>query len=355
MKDWKWQQQHAIRDVDTLRRRLPWLESDIAATIDYFKLQITPYYLDLIENTDDPDDPIALQCIPQNQELNRQSAELSDPIGDRTRRTNPVKGIVHRYPDRALLLATPICSSYCRFCFRREIVSHNENHLTTLEQQRAINYIENHSEIREVILSGGDVLIFDDDKLLNLLRQLSTISHLRSIRIHSRFPVFNPYRLTDSLIAALDTLEKPLWLVTHVNHHREVTDDFKLRIKALIRATGIGVLNQGVLLKGVNDDIETLKALAYALNDAGIKPYYMHYPDLALGTGHFRPSLEKSRQLFKSLKGQLSGYLIPDLILDIPKGHGKISLTESFIENTTESSITVRSPLSANTRHYSIP
>lgn len=332
-KSWVWQQQKAIRRFDQLRALVPWLEAGVDATARYFNLAITPYYLSLIDRTN-PNDPLAQMVIPSRRELVWQPEELPDPIGDRTVNEDmnnaPTRAIVHRYPDRCLLFLTPTCASYCRYCFRREIVSKAENLFPTDLVQESIAYIRATTAIKEVILSGGDPLTLQDQKLGGVLAQLDSIEHLRAIRLHSRFPVFNPFRVTDELCRIFDELRHPVWMVVHVCHPREVTPEFEAAMRKLRRA-GVGLLNQSVLLARVNDDVETLKELSYRLASCGVKPYYLHYMDLAQGTSHFRVPIFKAMDLMKQLRGHLSGYMIPELILDIPSGYGKIRMEHSFV------------------------
>ena len=335
---WTWQQQHAIRDFAKLRQLLPWVQEGVESTAQHFQFQVTPYYFGLIDKTD-PNDPIAKICIPTKSEMEWQPEELPDPIGDRTKNmdmdNSPTRAIVHRYPDRCLLFLTPLCSSYCRYCFRREIVSKTENNFNTELVDKSIEYIANTPELKEVILSGGDPLTVSDKKLLGVLERLAAIPHIRSLRIHTRFPVFNPFRITDELAAGFEKLAKPLWLMVHVTHPREVSPEFKAAMKKLQRA-GVALLNQAVMVRGCNDNVETLKELSYKLAEAGVKPHYIHTMDLAQGTSHFRVPLEQSRAIMKQLRGHLSGHLIPTLILDIPGGYGKIPLEESFVKEIKE-------------------
>lgn len=331
---WTWQQQNAVRDFGKLKVLLPWVESNVEQTSQHFQFQVTPYYFQLIDRND-PNDPIAKICIPTNAEMTWQPEERPDPIGDRTKNedmdNSPTRAIVHRYSDRCLLFLTPLCSSYCRYCFRREIVSKSENSFNTELVDKSIDYIQHTPELKEVILSGGDPLTIGDKKLISVLQRLAAIPHIRTLRIHTRFPVFNPFRVTDELANGLSALEKPMWLMVHVTHPREVTPEFKQAMKKLQRA-GVGLINQGVLVKGCNDDVEILKELSYKLSDCGVLPHYMHTMDLAQGTSHFRVPLDEARAIMKQLRGHLPGHLIPNLILDIPGGYGKIPLEESFVK-----------------------
>jgi len=335
---WVWQQQRAIRRFDQLRALVPWLEAGAEATAAHFNLTITPYYFSLIDRTD-PRDPLGRMVIPSRRELVWQPEELPDPIGDRTVNEDmnnaPARAIVHRYPDRCLLFLTPTCSSYCRYCFRREIVGKAENLFPADLVEEGIAYIRATAAIKEVILSGGDPLTVRDQRLGRALAQLDGIDHLRAIRLHSRFPVFNPFRVTDELCALFEGLRHPVWMVVHVCHPREVTPELEAALRKLRRA-GVGLLNQSVLLRGVNDDVETLKELSYRLAACGVKPYYLHHLDLAQGTSHFRVPILEAMDLMKQLRGHLSGYMIPELVLDLPSGYGKIRLESSFVREVRE-------------------
>jgi lysine 2,3-aminomutase len=356
--NWTWQQSNAIRSFDELKARFPWIERDVEKTSKYFNFQVTPYYLDLID-PNNPDDPIGRMILPTNNEIVFQPEELEDPIGDRVNsedlHNSPMKTIVHRYEDRCLLFLTPLCSSYCRYCFRREIVSKPENMFSKDLIDAGLDYIRSHTEIKEVIFSGGDPLLVSDSKLAPILKELDAIPHLRSIRFHTRFPVFNPFRVTDELCSMLSALTKPVAMVVHVCHPNEVTAEFISATTKLIQSKVI-LLNQGVLLKGVNDSLPVMKELCYKLAEAHVKPYYIHYMDLAQGTSHFRIPILDAMELFKSLRGHISGYLIPQLILDIPGGYGKIPLEHSFIHtiNTVDgkTEILVESPTTGKFLKY---
>jgi lysine 2,3-aminomutase len=238
-----------------------------------------------------------------------------------------VHGIVHRYPDRVLLTPVMACPVYCRFCFRREQVGAGA--LTPDRLDAALGYIRRHSEIREVILSGGDPLALSPRRLGAIIAALGAIPHIESIRIHSRVPAADPARITPDLVAALKG-DVPVWLVLHCNHPRELSENVRAAIRTLVDS-GIPMLAQTVLLKGVNDDAATLEALMRALIRNRVKPYYLHHGDLARGTGHFRTSLDAGRALVKALRGRLSGIAQPTYVLDIPGGHGKVPAGPAYL------------------------
>ncbi len=331
--DWTWQQSNAIKDLSELREKIPWLELGVEQTSKVFQFQVTPYYLSLLD-LKNPQDPLAKICLPSLAELHWREGELADPIGDRVvdqqMNHKPAPCIVHRYPDRCLLFLTPLCSSYCRYCFRREMVAKPENTFSANEFEESLMYIEKTSSLREVIFSGGDPLLYSDEKLKKVLVRLSRVPHLRALRLHTRFPIFNPFRVTDDLVALFKSLNKPVIFMVHTMHPREITPELKQAFQKL-RGAGVTLLNQSVLVKGCNDDVETLKELSYALCEQGVVNQYLHVMDLARGTSHFRVPLEKAQKLIRELRGRLSGHLIPQLMLDIPGGFGKIPVENSLI------------------------
>jgi lysine 2,3-aminomutase len=271
--------------------------------------------------------PLALQVVPQAAELKVKENELIDPIGDE--RFSPIEGLTHRYADRVLLKPTHLCAMYCRFCFRRYKVSEAQHNLSTQKLDAALRYIESHEEIREVILTGGDPMILSDRKLAVISERLAKITHVRLLRIHSRILSANPRRITPELIQIFKNSGKSVWFVSHINSHQELTGDARAAASILID-NGIPVLNQAVLLKGVNDQLDSLLTLLQQLIELRIQPYYLHYPDLAKGTSHFRIPLSRALELMKGLRGRLPGYAIPDLVVDIPGGEGKVVLNPEW-------------------------
>lgn len=291
-----------------------------------FSMAITPQVLDLIDPSD-VDDPIARQYVPSSAELVTTAEELVDPIGDDS--FEAVPGVVHRYPDRVLLKPLHVCSVYCRFCFRREKVGPGAEHLSTDQLNRAFDYIRDHEEIWEVILTGGDPLILHPRRLNEITDTLSNIKHVGIVRIHSRIPIADSSRITSGLIDAL-RIEKPLYLIVHCNHPAELTDDVR-RATALFVDAGIPVLSQSVLLRGVNDDPKTMEKLMRSLVLLRIKPYYLHHGDLARGTSHFRTTIEEGREIMRALRGRVSGLCQPAYVLDIPNGMGKVPIGPSYL------------------------
>ena len=278
----------------------------------------------------DPNDPIARQFIPTAAELLITPEELADPIGDGAH--SPVKGIVHRYPDRVLLLPTHACASYCRFCFRRETVGPGGAGMLSAEDlDAAMTYIAGDQAIWEVILTGGDPLVLSPAKLGAIMDRLARIEHVKIVRLHSRVPAVAPERVTDALVAALKRSGKTTYVALHANHARELTDEARAACAMIIDA-GMPMLSQTVLLRGVNDDVTVLGALMRAFVETRIKPYYLHHADLAPGTSHLRLTLAEGQALMRGLRGTYSGLCQPTFVLDIPGGHGKAPVGPNYVE-----------------------
>jgi lysine 2,3-aminomutase len=284
-----------------------------------YALALPPALAGLIDPAD-PNDPITRQFLPDTRELTPVPGELADPIGDAAH--SPVEGIVHRYPDRVLLKLLAACPVYCRFCFRRETVGEGEAALSPAAIDRALAYIAERPGIWEVILTGGDPLALSPRRLAALARRLDTIPHVKILRVHTRMPVAVPDRIDAALIEALKASGKTVYVALHANHPRELTPAACAACDRLIDA-GIPMLGQTVLLRGVNDDVQTLATLMRAFVEARVKPYYLHHPDLAPGTAHFRLSIEEGQRLVAGLLGRVSGLCQPIYVLDIPGGFGK--------------------------------
>ncbi|WP_144187056.1 lysine-2,3-aminomutase-like protein [Elioraea rosea] len=296
----------------------------LAAVEARYAIAVTPHVAGLIDRTD-PHDPIAAQYIPHPSEAVTGDDEHPDPIGDDAK--SPVRGIVHRYPDRALLKPLLACPVYCRFCFRRESVGPDGGVLGEAELEAAYDYIRARPAIREVILTGGDPLMLSARRLGAILRALEAIPHVELLRIHTRVPVAEPSLVKPALAAALQT-EKPLWLILHANHARELNAQALAAIAAIRRA-GVPILSQSVLLAGVNDSEAALEALLRALVAARVKPTYLHHLDPAPGTARFRVPLSRGRALIKALRGRLPGHALPTYVVDLPGGAGKVPVAES--------------------------
>jgi lysine 2,3-aminomutase len=301
---------------------------EIAAVAARYAVAVTPSLLDLIDPTD-PDDPIARQFLPDARELTATPTERPDPIGDDV--FAPVKGIVHRYPDRVLLTPILHCPVYCRFCFRRERVGGQEAVLDAAALATALDYIRQHREVWEVVITGGDPLMLPVGRIAELVRTLDAIGHVEVIRFHSRVPVSDPARIDPALVAALETHHAALWLAIHCNHPRELAPATVAACRRLAGA-GIPLIGQTVLLKGVNDDPAVMEALMRAMVRNRIKPYYLHHLDLAPGTDHFRTGIAEGQAIMRHLRGRVSGLCQPTYVLDIPGGHGKAPIGPVYLE-----------------------
>jgi lysine 2,3-aminomutase len=303
------------------------------AVAERYAITISPAIAGLIDRND-PNDPIARQFVPDGAELEVTPEERDDPIGDLAH--SPVEGIVHRYPDRVLLKAVHVCPVYCRFCFRREMVG--PQGLGTLSPEamdKAFAYIAEHREIWEVILTGGDPLVLSPRRLSEIMERLAEIDHVKIVRFHTRVPVVEPHRINAELIAALKESGKTTYVALHANHPRELTGDARAACGRLVDA-GIVMISQSVLLKGINDDPDTLADLMRAFVETRIKPYYLHHPDLAPGTSHFRLSIEEGQALVAGLRGRVSGLCQPAYILDIPGGYGKAVIGPNAVRKTED-------------------
>lgn len=277
-------------------------------------------------------DPVAAQYIPQSAELIESADERRDPIGDHAH--SPVKGIVHRYPDRVLYKVTSVCPVYCRYCFRKTMVGPEGETLRKAERQAALDYIAGRSEIWEVILTGGDPLMLSPRRLEMELQALEAMDHVQVIRLHSRCPVADPARIDAAMVAALSRT-KATYLVMHINHPQDITPDVRRAVEALRRG-GIMLLSQSVLLRGVNDDAAVLETLFRDLVSMGVKPYMLHHPDKAPGTAHFRVSIADGQRLMRALRGRVSGLCLPEYMLDIPGGYGKVPLTPPYCQPVSD-------------------
>jgi lysine 2,3-aminomutase len=303
--------------------------AELEAVAARYAIAVTPAVAALIDPAD-PADPIGLQYLPSPEELEQAPNEKTDPIGDGVH--SPVKGIVHRYPDRLLLTATHACAVYCRFCFRREVVGPGgAGGLTAAELDAALAYIAGHPEVWEVILTGGDPLVMSPRRIEDLVRRIADIPQVRILRVHTRLPVADPERVSDALVSALSGSRLRLAVGVHVNHARELTPAADA---ALARLAGAGalLLSQTVLLKGINDRVEVLGDLMRALVERGVRPYYLHHPDPAPGTARFRVSITEGQALVRGLRGRYSGLCQPSYVLDIPGGFGKVPAGPAWIE-----------------------
>ena len=302
---------------------------EIARVERRYAVAMTPALAALVDRSD-PDDPIARQFVPDGRELDIRPDELADPIGDNAH--SPVTGIVHRYPDRVLFKPVSVCPVYCRFCFRREMVGPDKDGaLSETETINALDYIRTHKEIWEVVVTGGDPLMMSPRRIRQITDAVGLIPHVKTLRWHTRIPVADPERITDALADALDADQLSVVVAVHVNHARELSQTVRAALRRLSHR-GVMLVSQSVLLRGVNDNLETLGDLMRGLVEAGVKPYYLHHPDLAPGTSHFRVGVEEGRALVQSLRDTVSGLCVPTYVIDIPGGVSKAVATLSDVK-----------------------
>jgi lysine 2,3-aminomutase len=313
-----------------------------------YAVAISPALAALIDPAD-PTDPIARQFVPSRAELDQTPGERADPIGDGAH--SPVPGIVHRYPDRVLLKVVHVCPVYCRFCFRREVVGPaGIGTLSAAELASALDYIASRREIWEVILTGGDPLVLSPRRMGEIMGRLAQIEHVKIVRLHTRVPVAEPERIDDRLVRAITASAKTTYVALHANHPRELTAAARRACGRLIDA-GIAMVSQTVLLRGINDNPDTLAELMRAFVEARIKPYYLHHPDLAPGTARFRLTIAEGLQLVSALRGRISGLCQPTYILDIPGGHGKIPIDSGRVFARGDGTYTVIDPQGGEHRY----
>jgi lysine 2,3-aminomutase len=328
--DWHWQLKHRITTAEQLQRLMPTLtpEEFAGAKLANHKLAlaITPYFFNLIDPTDE-NCPIRWQVIPRIEETHTATWEMSDPCGEDSH--SPVPGLVHRYPDRVLFLVTDRCAAYCRYCTRSRLVSNASGYDFHPEFDKQIEYVATHPEIRDVLLSGGDPLLFSDEKLEHLLSRLRAIPHVEFLRIGTRIPVFLPQRITPALCAMLKKYH-PLFISVHSNHPRELTAEVRDALGRLADA-GIPLGNQSVLLRNVNDDPEIMKAQVQKLLMCRVKPYYLYQCDLISGSAHLRTSVRKGLEVMEALRGHTTGYAIPTYVIDAPGGGGKVPIGPEYV------------------------
>jgi len=339
--NWRWQLQHRITSVEQLQRLMPTLtpEEFAGATLANHKLAlaITPYFFNLIDAADE-NCPIRWQVIPRVEETYTARWEMSDPCGEDSH--SPVAGLVHRYPDRVLFLVTDRCAAYCRYCTRSRLVSNASGYDFHPQFDKQIEYIRNHREVRDVLLSGGDPLLFSDERLEHLLSQLRAIPHLEFLRIGTRIPIFLPQRITPELCAMLKKYH-PLFVSIHSNHPRELTTEVRDALGRLADA-GIPLGNQSVLLRNVNDDVTVMKALVQKLLMCRVKPYYLYQCDLISGSAHLRASVRKGLEIMENLRGHTTGYAIPQYVIDAPDGGGKVPVNPDYILSRDDDRVIIR-------------
>jgi lysine 2,3-aminomutase len=339
--DWRWQLKHRVTSLEQLERLLPTLtqEERAGAILARSKLAvaITPHFFNLIDPAN-PNCPIRRQVIPRVEEGNTAPWETADPVGEDSH--SPVPGLVHRYPDRVLFLVTDRCAAYCRYCTRSRLVSNAAGYDFHPEFDRQIAYLEQHPEIRDVLLSGGDPLLLSDDKLSHLLGRLRAIKHLEFLRLGTRIPIFLPQRITPELCAMLKQYH-PLFMSVHVNHPRELTTEVREALGRLADA-GIPLGNQSVLLKHVNDEVEVMQALVQKLLLSRVRPYYLYQCDLIQGSAHLRSSVKRGIEIIQGLRGHTSGYAVPQYVIDAPGGGGKVPVNPEYVLSRNHDRVVVR-------------
>lgn len=338
--DYKWQLRNRVDSLTELESRLDLTDVERAGVLlagNKLAMSITPHFFNLIDR-DDPDCPIRRQVIPRIEEGWNAPEEVADPCGED--RHMPVPGLVHRYPDRVLFLVTDRCASYCRYCTRSRVVSGvGEQHLET-QWEAAFRYLEKTPQVRDVLLSGGDPLLFSDERLDRILTRLRAIPHIQFVRIGSRIPIFLPQRITPELCAMLKK-HHPLFISIHSNHPRELTSEVRDALGRLADA-GIPLGNQSVLLRGVNDSVEIQKALVHKLLMCRVRPYYLYQCDLIHGSSHLRASVAEGVEIIEGLRGHTTGYAIPQFVIDGPGGGGKIPINPNYIIETATGRVTLR-------------
>jgi lysine 2,3-aminomutase len=339
--DWRWQLKHRITTLAQLQRYLPTLtpeeyEGTLLAN-HKLALAITPYFFNLIDAGDEHC-PIRRQVVPRVEETFTAPWEMSDPCGEDSH--SPVPGLVHRYPDRVLFLVTDRCAAYCRYCTRSRMVSNAAGYDFHPEFERQIQYVAEHPEIRDVLLSGGDPLLLSDEKLETLLHRLRAIPHVEFLRIGTRIPIFLPQRITPELCAMLRKYH-PLFISVHSNHPRELTTETRDALGRLADA-GIPLGNQAVLLRHVNDDSTVMRALMQKLLMCRVKPYYLYQCDLISGSAHLRASVRKGLEIMENLRGHTTGYAVPQYVIDAPGGGGKVPINPDYILSRNRDRVVIR-------------
>lgn len=338
--DWTWQAKNRITTLQDLKKYVtltPEEEQGIEKCLATFRMAITPYYLSLVD-LNDPEDPIRKQAIPSADELYFAPEESADSLHEDT--DSPVKGLTHRYPDRVLFLLTDRCASYCRHCTRRRLVGQTDNSMPKEQIDACIEYIRNHPEVRDVLLSGGDVFMQSDEMLEYVISSLRAIPHVEIIRLGTRVPVVMPQRITQELC---DMLKKyhPIWVNVHFNHPNEITPESAAACAKLADA-GIPLGNQSVLLAGVNDCVHVMRKLVNDLVKIRVRPYYIYVCDLSLGLSHFRTPVSKGIEIIEGLRGHTSGYCIPTFVVDAPGGGGKVPVMPNYVLSQTPRKVILR-------------
>lgn len=327
--DWRWQQRHAVRSLAQLERYVPLTPQERAGVLEtaaLFRIGISPYYLSLID-PEHPFCPVRMQSIPVQEEARIRPGELADPLGED--KTRPEEAIVHKYPDRVLFLALDTCSVYCRHCTRRRITKGGEAELSKDQMRRGIEYIRQHPEVRDVLISGGDPFILSDGRLEELLSALHDIPHVEMIRIGTRVPVCLPMRVTDALARTLRRYA-PVYVVTHFNHPKEITPEASAACQRLVDH-GVPVENQAVLMRRLNSEARIIQELSHRLLRIRVRPYYLHQMDVAQGCEHLRTPIAKGLEIIQQMRGHTTGLAVPHLAVDLPGGGGKVTLQPDYV------------------------
>ncbi len=339
--DWRWQLRNRITTLEQLERFLPDLSaSERAGAIlarSKLAMAITPYFFNLVEAGDE-DGPIRRQVVPRLEETQQAPWEMPDPCGEDSH--SPVPGLVHRYPDRVLFLVTDRCAAYCRYCTRSRLVSNAAGYDFHPDFDRQLAYIESHPQIRDVLLSGGDPLLFSDEKLEYLLNRLRAIPHIEFLRIGTRIPVFLPQRITPELCAMLRQFH-PLFISIHSNHPSELTTEVRDALARLADA-GIPLGNQSVLLRHVNDDVDVMKVHVQKLLRCRVRPYYVYQCDLITGSAHLRASVREGIKIMQGLRGHTTGYAVPQYVIDAPGGGGKVPVNPEYVLSHNHDRVVIR-------------
>ena len=341
--DWRWQYRNRIMDAEQLSRVIDLSEkekADIAACLKKFRMAITPYYASLID-LDNPNDPIRAQAVPSINETRTFPWEMADPLNEEN--VSPVKNIIRRYKDRALFLATQCCPMYCRHCTRRRLVGEEDSSISNEEIEESIEYIRKTHEIRDVLISGGDPLTLSDARLETIVSRLREIKHVEIIRIGTRVPVTMPMRVTPALLSMFKKYQ-PIWINTHFNHPTELTGA-SIKACAEIIDAGIPMGNQSVLLRGINDNTDTIKSLVLGLVKARIRPYYLYQCDMSEGLQHFRTDVRSGVKIIEDLTGDITGFAVPKFVIDTPGGGGKIPVNPEYIVSIDDEKVVIRNNL----------
>jgi lysine 2,3-aminomutase len=337
--DWRWQLSHRLNTVEEIEKVVPLTESERKAlnTSGLFRVDITPYFISLID-PNDPQDPVRMQIIPTDAEIAPFTGMMEDSLAED--RHSPVPGLVHRYPDRVLMLVTTQCASYCRYCTRSRIVGDPGQTFSRQEFEQQLDYLRRTPQVRDVLLSGGDPLVLAPKILEEILTRLREIPHIEIVRIGSRVPVFMPMRITQELCDMLGKFH-PLWLNIHVNHPNEISKELAEACDRMSRA-GIPLGNQSVLLAGINDCVHIQRELVQKLTRIRVRPYYLYQCDLVEGAGHFRTPVSKGIEIIEGLRGHTSGYAVPQFIVDAPGGGGKVPVMPNYLLSMSDHKVIVR-------------